>query len=88
MSEEDTHEQLKDALLGYIQKRFEEIEQDLAMSHQDKYAKLEDALEESVDEDELKVAFERWFHEHKDDIKINEDLEELWEQALIHNDLK
>ncbi|MFB6226334.1 MAG: hypothetical protein ABEJ02_03195 [Candidatus Paceibacteria bacterium] len=88
MSDEDSHEQLKKAVLSYIQKRFEEIEQDLAMSHQDKYAKLEDSLEGSTDESELKVAFERWYREHRNDISIEEEVDELWEQVLVHHDLK
>ncbi len=88
MSSEDSHEKLKSAILEYIKTRFREIEQDLAMSHEDKYAKLEDSLEESVDEDELKVAFERWYMEHEDELRLEEDIDQLWEQALIHQGLK
>ena len=82
----DTHEAIKGALLEYIQERLEEIEKDLAMSHQEKYAHLEDVLESSVDEEEVKVAFEQWYNEHQSDLDLSEAPEDLWEQALSHLD--
>lgn len=80
----DTHEVIKDALLEYVQERLEEIERDLAMSHQEKYAHLEDVLESSVDEEEVKVAFEQWYREHEHDLDLSETPEDLWEQAISH----
>ena len=89
MSQQDvSHGDLKEAILNYIKNRLEEIERDLAMSHQEKFAQLENALESSVDEDELKMAFERWYQEHQGSIDFKEDIDDIWEQALVHHDLR
>ena len=58
---EEKFDKTKDTVLGHIQSLFEEMEQEMAVSHQEKYALLEDAFENASDEDELRVAFEQWF---------------------------
>lgn len=82
------HEDLQQAVLGYIRSRLNEVEQDLAVSFQDKYAHLEEVITQAVDKEELKVAFERWYIEHREDLKALEGIDDLWEQALVHHDLK
>ena len=52
------------------------------MSHQEKYALLEDSFEGATDEDELRVAFERWYADHAEDLKLDYEVDELWESAL------
>ncbi|MBU2542092.1 hypothetical protein KJ785_00850 [Patescibacteria group bacterium] len=79
---EDQYEKTKDTILSHIQALFEELEQDMAMSHQEKYTLLEDAFESASDEDELKVAFERWYVDHAEDLRLDYAAGELWEQAL------
>ena len=54
----------------------------MAMSHQEKYALLEDSFEGATDEDELRVAFERWYADHAEDLKLDYEVDELWESAL------
>jgi hypothetical protein len=82
MLEERNYDEVKDAVLDYIQTLFEEMEEEMAMSHQEKYALLEDALENATDMDELRVAFEQWYSDHSEDIDFEHDAEELWEQAV------
>lgn len=72
----------KNAVLLFIEEYFSQIEEELAMSHQEKYALLEDALGNAVDTDELKVAFEQWFYEHSEDVDFEHDSDELWDQAM------
>lgn len=79
---EDQYEKTKDTILSHIQALFEELEQDMAMSHQEKYALLEDAFESASDEDELKVAFERWYADHAEDLRLDYESDELWDQAM------
>jgi len=81
MSEEQ-YEKTKDTVLSHIQALFDELEQDMAMSHQEKYTLLEDAFESASDEDELKVAFERWYADHADDLRLDYEANELWDQAM------
>ena len=57
--EEERYESVKRAVLAHVQSVFQELEKDMAMSHQEKYALLEDAFENAADADELKVAFEQ-----------------------------
>lgn len=80
--EEKNHEEIKSAVLGYIQNLFEEMEKEIAMSHQEKYALLEDAFENAVEPAELKIAFERWYADHADDVNFEQEADELWEQAI------
>ncbi|MFH1946969.1 MAG: hypothetical protein ABIJ23_02315 [Candidatus Magasanikbacteria bacterium] len=79
---EDQYKKTKDTVLSHIQALFEELEQDMAMSHQEKYALLEDAFEGASDEEELRVAFERWYVDHVDDLRLDYEASELWDQAM------
>lgn len=80
---EDKFEKTKDTVLSHIQNLFEELEQEMAVSHQEKYALLEDAFENASDHDELRVAFEQWFTEHADELNLDyADADELWAEAV------
>ena len=79
---EANHEEIKTAVLSYIQNLFEEMEKEIAMSHQEKYALLEDAFENAVEPSELKIAFERWYADHADDVDFEQEVDEMWEQAI------
>jgi hypothetical protein len=80
---EDKFEKTKDTVLTHIQNLFEELEQEMAVSHQEKYALLEDSFENASDEDELRVAFEQWFTEHVDELNLDYgDADELWAEAV------
>ena len=72
----------KNAVLDHVQELFDEMEKEMAISHQEKYAMLEDMLGSAVDEDEIQVAFEQWYHEHSDDVDFEHDLDELWSQMM------
>lgn len=76
----------KRSVLTHIQQVFEEMEEDMAMSHQEKYALLEDAFENATDADELKVAFEQWYADHSDDVEFDQDMDELWEHACTEEE--
>lgn len=80
--EEKNHDNVKKLVLNHIKNIFEEMEQDLIMSHQEKYALLEDVFESAADESELKIAFEQWYADHCDDIDFEHEVEELWDQAV------
>jgi hypothetical protein len=77
----DTFEKTKSSVLSHIQQVFAEMEEEMAISHQEKYALLEDAFENASDNDELKVAFEQWYHEHDADLDLDMSVDELWSQA-------
>ena len=79
---EDKYTKTKQSVLEHMQALFEEMEEEMAMSHQEKYALLEDLFDNASDEDELRVAFDRWYMDHADDIGLDYEVEELWEQAL------
>ncbi|NCO05236.1 MAG: hypothetical protein GW939_03765 [Candidatus Magasanikbacteria bacterium] len=79
---EEYFEQAKRAILEHIQEMFEEMEKEIAMSHQEKYALLEDLLENAAHEDELRVAFEQWYKDHEEDIDFEQSMDELWGQAI------
>ena len=68
---EDKFDKTKDTVLAHIQNLFEEMEEEMAVSHQEKYALLEDSFENASDEEELRVAFEQWFSEHADDLSLD-----------------
>lgn len=76
----------KDAVLTHIQNMFEEMESDMALSHQEKYALLEDSLEQATDTDELRVAFDQWYAEHAEDLDFELEADELWMQAVANDD--
>ena len=75
-------EKAKTDVLGHIESLLEEIEQEIALSHQEKYELLEDAFGSASDVDELRVAFDQWFMEHSDDIGFDHDADEIWDHAL------
>lgn len=81
MSEEN-HIEVKQAILDHIREVFQEIEADAARSHEERYAMLEDVLENASDSSELRVAFEQWYADHADDLDLEYDLDEMWDQAL------
>ena len=78
----DKFEKAKTDVLTHIESLLAEIEQEIALSHQEKYALLEDAFGGASDTDELRVAFEQWFLEHGEDIGFDHSSDELWDQAL------
>ena len=78
----DKFEKAKTDVLTHIEAILAEIQQEIALSHQEKYALLEDAFGSASDVDELRVAFDQWFIEHSDDIGFDHNADELWEQAL------
>ena len=79
---EENFKKTKQSVLKYVEQLFEEMEAEMAISHQEKYALLEDAFESAVDENELRVAFEQWYSEHSEDLSLDYDLDELWDLAL------
>lgn len=81
MSEDQFHK-MKYAVLSHIQQTFEEMEESMAMQHQEKYALLEDAFENANDVDELRIAFEQWHRDHSEDLQMEQDVDELWDGAL------
>lgn len=81
---EDYFENTKDAVLGYVQTMFEEMEEEMAVSHQEKYALLEDAFENATDMDELRVAFEQWYNDHVEELGLEQELADMWAQARAH----
>lgn len=79
---EEKYKEIKNALLEHIQAMLQEMEEELAFSHQEKYALLEDSLNSATDQDELRVAFEQWYNEHSGDIGWDFESAELWNQAV------
>lgn len=77
-----TLEDAKQAILDHIQEVFEEMEQEMALSHQEKYAMLEEMLDSATEPDELKVAYTQWFTNHEDDIDFEFGANDLWNQAM------
>lgn len=73
---------VKKAVLSHVQSIFEEMEESMAMSHQEKYALLEDACENATDKDELRVALEQWYAEHSEDLQLDRDIDEIWDGAI------
>lgn len=82
MHDEEQFDVAKQAILEHVQEMFEEMEHEASMSHQEKYALLEDLLENAAHTDELRVAFEQWYNDHSDDIDFDHNCQELWEQAM------
>ena len=86
MSEELNHDEIKQSVLNHIRALFEEMEEEMAMSHQEKYALLEDSFENAADVSELRVAFEQWYADHADDVDFEQELEELWDLATAQSE--
>ena len=80
--EEINHEEVKKSVLKFIQSLFEEMEEEMAMSHQEKYPLLEDAFENAGDANELRIAFEQWYSDHADDVDFGQEMDDLWDQAI------
>lgn len=76
------HSEIKNLVLAHVKNMFEEMEQELALSHQEKYALLEDAFENAADNNELRIAFEQWYADHANEIQFEHEVDELWEQAV------
>ena len=86
---EASYNKTKKSVLLHVQALFDEMEKEMAISHQEKYALLEDLFENASDKDELKVAFEQWYADHCDDVPFEHEVDDLWDQALggeIDND--
>ncbi|HYE59623.1 MAG TPA: hypothetical protein VEA18_00360 [Candidatus Kapabacteria bacterium] len=79
---EERFEVVKDGILGYVRDLFEEMEEEMLMQHQEKLALLEDSFENATDMDELRVAFEQWYNAHAEDLQFEQEMEELWLQAM------
>lgn len=79
---EDKFDSIKIALLEQVRDLFEEIESDIARSHEEKYALLEDSLEDATDIDELRVAFEQWYADHGSEMDLDCGMDEIWEVAV------
>jgi len=80
--DEERHVALKQALLDHMREMFQEIEADLARSHEERYAMLEDMLENASDLDELRVAFEQWYADHAEELELEYEFPEVWDQAV------
>ncbi|MBU1721160.1 hypothetical protein KKG38_00020 [Patescibacteria group bacterium] len=71
----------KKSVLNHIEMIFQEIEESIMMTHQEKYTLLEDAFENANDVDELRIAFDHWYIDHAEDLDLEEDADELWGMA-------
>ncbi|MFA6427887.1 MAG: hypothetical protein WCW16_05645 [Candidatus Magasanikbacteria bacterium] len=80
----DKYDMVKHALLDHVREVFDEIEEEMARSHEEKYALLEDALDGASDIDELRVAFDQWFNDHTEELELEYELEEMWNNALAN----
>lgn len=80
--EEHIFNQTKKVILDHVQELLEEMEQEIALSHQEKFAMLEDMLGGANDSGELKVAFAQWFNDHHEEIDFDHDLDEIWAHAI------
>lgn len=80
--EEQDYENIKENVLAHMQNLFEEMEEEMAVSHLEKYALLEDSFENATDTDELRVAFEQWYAEHAEEIGLDQEADEIWDLAI------
>lgn len=78
---EEQFEAVKEGLLGHMRSVFEEIEAEAVRSHEEKYALLEDAVNNATDVGELRVAFEQWYADHAPDINLDYEADEIWDAA-------
>lgn len=81
---ENHFEAIKGSVLTHVQTLFEEMEQTMAMQHQEKFALLEDAFTSATDVDELRVAFEQWYTEHSEDLDLEQEAYDIWATALAN----
>ena len=82
MAPQQDYDAVKDAVLAHIQALFEEMEEEMALSHQEKYALLEYAFENASDTAELRVAFEQWYANHAEEIEFEHEADEMWDMAI------
>ncbi len=75
-------EKARTDVLSHVETLLEEIEQEIALSHQEKFALLEDSFASASDVDELRVAFDQWYSEHSEDIGFDHTSAEMWDHAL------
>lgn len=80
--QEEQFDHIKSNLLDHMRGLFEEIEEGMARTHEEKYALLEDAVSNASDFDELRVAFEQWYLDHADDVNLEDEVEEIWDAVL------
>lgn len=75
-------EKARTDVLSHVETLLEEIEHEIALSHQEKFALLEDSFTNASDIDELRVAFDQWYSEHAEDIGFEHTSDEMWDHAL------
>lgn len=80
--QEEQFELIKANLLGHIRELFKEIEEEVARSHEEKYALLEDAVNNTSDINELRVAFEQWYSDRIAEIDFGYDIDEIWDAVV------
>ena len=74
---------VRNSVLGYLREMFREMEVDYMSTHQEKLSLLEDVFSNATDVSELRVAFERWYADHSEDLELEHDVDELWELATL-----
>ena len=79
---EEMLETVKENLLKHMRQIFSEIEEGMARTHEEKFALLEDAINNAGDFDELKVVFEQWHLDHAQDVDLEYEVEEIWDAVL------
>lgn len=79
---EEHFESVKGSLLDHMRSLFEELEEEIARSHEEKYAILEDSLHNASDIDELRVAFEQWYSDYAQEIDLGYEVDEIWDTAV------
>ncbi len=80
--DENKFDSVKMSLLDQVRELFEEIEEGAARSNEEKYALLEDALEEAADIEELRVALEQWYNDHGSEVDLGYEVDEIWDAAV------
>jgi len=83
---EDQFEEKKESILAHIQHLFSQMEEDMVISHQEKYTLLEDSFEQASDESELRVAFDQWYIDHAEEINFEHEADDLWDHAINGDD--
>jgi len=80
--QEEQFELIKENLLDHVRELFEEIEEEAARSHEEKYALLEDAVNNASDVGELRVAFEQWYSDHTGEMDLGYEIDEIWDAVV------
>ena len=84
--QEEKFEKMKSDVLAHMQDLFEQMEGDMQLAHQEKYALLEDGFGQASDIDELRIAFEQWYQSHAEDLDLEYSSDELWENATVNDE--